>query len=93
MRITQLSRIRSRNSVEYLNQVSNKTASPGSSAKCLSLAAAQIGKSKITKETDSPFNRLEVEWFSRNSYNFSLEHCSDLHPLHLSRLASASVQV
>ena len=57
------------------------------------LAALHCNKSAKSVEATSSFDRNEIEWFSRNSYNFALENCSDLHPLQLSRLARSSIKV
>jgi hypothetical protein len=34
----------------------------------------------------------ELEWFSRNCYNFAVERCAELHPSHLSRLSTAGLR-
>ncbi|KAF2666798.1 SPO22-domain-containing protein [Microthyrium microscopicum] len=48
-------------------------------------SAQSVISSLVHKSMD--FSKSEWEWFSRNSYNFALEHCAILDPLHLSRLA------
>jgi hypothetical protein len=37
--------------------------------------------------------KSELEWFSRNSYNFAVRHGLDLHPEHLMRLATSGCEV
>jgi hypothetical protein len=55
-------------------------------------AAAQVQNSKRQSSTNSrDFNRTEIEWFSRNSYNVALEFCSSAHPLYLARLSTSCV--
>jgi hypothetical protein len=58
---------------------------------CSILAAA----SHFSKQT-SPcieHSKSELEWFSRNSYNFAVRHGFDLRPEHLMRLATSGCEV
>jgi hypothetical protein len=56
--------------------------------------AAQVQRSKRQPPSNpQDFNRTEIEWFSRNSYNVALEFCSSAHPQYLSRLSSSCIQL
>ncbi|KAJ9649388.1 sporulation-specific protein 22 [Coniosporium tulheliwenetii] len=57
-------------------------------------AATQASKSKRGASTSKSedFTAAELDWFSRNSYNLSLKHCTELHPEHLARLLAACIQ-
>lgn len=39
------------------------------------------------------FTVLELEWFSKNSYNFSLKHCAEIPPHNTVRLLNVSAEV
>lgn len=56
-------------------------------------AATQASKSKRGASTSKSleFTAAELDWFSRNSYNLSLKHCTELHPEHLARLLAACI--
>lgn len=57
-------------------------------------AAAQVRKLKGQSSTKAQdFNRIEIEWFSRNSYNLALEFCSTAHPQFLARLSTSCIQL
>lgn len=36
---------------------------------------------------------MELEWFSRNSYNLALQHCATWEPQHVLRLLNACIKV
>ncbi|QDS73641.1 hypothetical protein FKW77_002299 [Venturia effusa] len=55
-------------------------------------AANQVQKTKRQPSTaGQDFNKMEIEWFSRNSYNAALEFCSTAHPRFLYRLSSSCI--
>ncbi|TID24359.1 SPO22-domain-containing protein [Venturia nashicola] len=57
-------------------------------------AANQVQKSRRQSSTNTQdFNRTEIEWFSRNSYNLALEFCSSAHPQFLARLSTSCIQL
>lgn len=57
-------------------------------------AANQAQKTKRQSSANAQdFNRMEIEWFSRNSYNLALEFCSIAHPRFLARLSSSCIQL
>lgn len=57
-------------------------------------AATQVQKSKRQSSTSAQdFNRIEIEWFSRNSYNLALEFCSTAHPQFLTRLSTSCIHL
>ncbi|KAF2233241.1 SPO22-domain-containing protein [Viridothelium virens] len=39
-----------------------------------------------TLQPNAGFTKAELEWFSKNAYNFALKHCTDLYPRTLLRL-------
>jgi hypothetical protein len=45
-----------------------------------------------TSTGPTQFSKPEIEWFSRNSFNFTLEFCRQLHPLQLYQLVSSCTQ-
>lgn len=58
---------------------------------CSRLSAA----SYFSKQTSSSaeLSKSELEWFSRNGYNFAVRQGFDLHPEHLMRLATSGCEV
>lgn len=57
-------------------------------------AVAQVQRAKRQSSTNAQdFNRAEIEWFSRNSYNVALEFCSKAHPQTLVRLSTSCIRL
>lgn len=46
-------------------------------------AAAQV---KAICQGDEAQSRAEIQWWTKNAYNMSLKHCSDVHPARLVRM-------
>ncbi len=39
------------------------------------------------------FTTQELEWFSKNSYNFALKHCAEIPPRNLAKLVNVCAEV
>ncbi|KAL9084962.1 MAG: hypothetical protein Q9165_007828 [Trypethelium subeluteriae] len=46
-----------------------------------------------TAQSNADFTKVELEWFSKNAYNFALKHCTDLHPRTLLRLLQSCTEL
>ncbi|TKA58186.1 hypothetical protein B0A49_06961 [Cryomyces minteri] len=44
------------------------------------VAQAKSPKRRASAQSNQDFNIVELQWFSRNSYNLCLKYCSDIHP-------------
>ena len=59
-------------------------------------ATGQAKKSNVKKRpigNEDRFTRPEMEWFAKNTYNFALKHCTDLHPRNLLRLLQCCIEL
>ncbi|KAL2351922.1 meiosis protein SPO22/ZIP4 like-domain-containing protein [Cryomyces antarcticus] len=55
-------------------------------------AQAKSPKRRAPAQSNQGFNIVELQWFSRNSYNLCLKYCSEIHPGTLIRLLRSCIQ-
>lgn len=56
------------------------------------VAQAKAARRPQNAQAQHSFTTVELEWFSKNSYNISLKHCAELNPKSLIRLLAACIQ-
>ena len=54
---------------------------------------AKSSKRRPKNPEQQLFTMQELEWFSKNSYNFSLKHCAAMPPQNLARLLNVCTEV
>ena len=65
----------------------------GKGATYLSILAVVHAARFKGRSSDSPFSILELEWFSRNSYNLALQSCTAWDPQLIMRLLNSCIKV
>ncbi|KAI5304393.1 hypothetical protein KEM56_006541 [Ascosphaera pollenicola] len=56
-------------------------------------AMAQAEKYHVSQPDTTPFTVMELEWFSKNSYNLAVQHCSAWAPRNIQRLLTVCINL